>query len=405
MTEADDKKAYEEWKQCREREMQTEQQAAAGVTLRWTTTEQRRGRVKLFLPPEAVRATPAGPRLKHQTEIYGRMVYDWGAVLGKPTPEMIAETTRDLEDEKAHRCQVVCFTGEAARQAAEHETIVALQGTAEQTKQLQTILGGLDLRDLHKQEVKTLEKKIKEWAQYHGRPYGKRWTARDDEQGKQIEKMTRMLKGLGLTHEEITRRLHEESQTQREPGETDHNGDVQMVSGSEQPTDKDDDSGTRPWAPPYMDGGGGEGGGRQIGGDDDPYLRMGQEPSHDESNDSEPIGPMTSSELQKRGRKVGDGRGTERSGSTWKKGLPKAMDVPGAWDVFNAETQPERTGRSTRAPPTQHQGAQEAGGRRTEEPTRRMTATETKKTEAKTRSNKSTPNGEKTQPPRGGRKP
>ena len=34
MTEEDDKRAYEEWKQCREREMQTEQQAAAGVTLR-----------------------------------------------------------------------------------------------------------------------------------------------------------------------------------------------------------------------------------------------------------------------------------------------------------------------------------------------------------------------------------
>ena len=382
--------------------MQTEQQAAAGVTLRWTTMEQRRGRVKLFLPPEAVRATPGGPRLKHQTEIYGRMVYDWGAVLGKPTPEMIAETTRDLEDDKAHRCQVVCFTGEAARQAAEHEAIVALKGSANQTKQLQTILGGLDLRDLHKQEMKTLESKIKEWAQYHGRPYGKT-TTKDEEHSRQIERMTRMLQSLGLTSEEISKRLYEESQTQgdpEEPRQTRHPGDVEMGSGSEQPTEKDNESGTQPWSPPYMDGGGGESGGRMTRGDNDPYLQVGREHSHDRSEDSEPIGPMTSSELQMMGRSVGGRRGTEKSGKTWRKGLPKTEDPPGAWEgynVYDAETQPERTGWSARSPPR--------GGRRIEETTRKTMATDTKKTDAKTRSNKSTSSGEKTQPPRGGRRP
>ena len=392
--EEENRRAYEEWKQNREREMQMEQQAAAGTTLRWTTTEQRRGRVKLFLPPEAVRATPMGPKLKHQTEVYGRMVYDWGAVLGRPTPEMIAETTRDLEDGEAHRCQVVCFTGGAARQAAEYETIVTLKGNAQQTQQLQKILGGVDLRDLRRQEIQTLEEKIKEWAEYHGRPYGQSWTTKDEEQSKQIEKMTRMLRRMGLTSEEIAKRLREESLTQEE--------DVEMGSGSEQPTEPDDSSKTRPWQPPYMDRNE-EDIQNRIHVDSDSYLRL-KEAADGDDSDSAPIGPMTNMELLTTRKQRTEQPGAVPGQRPWRKGLPKKMDKPGAWDVFNADTQPEQTRSDMQPGPSGQRGtAGTARGRNMEEGMRKTATTETRKTDAKTRSNKSGSSGEKTQPPRGGR--
>ena len=418
-----DRMAYEQWKQAREREMQAEQQAAAGTTLRWTTTEQRRGRVKVFLGPEAVRATPQGPRLKHQTEVYGRMVYDWGAVLGKPTPEMIVETTRDLEDPMAHRCQVVCFEGAAARVAAEYETIVTLKGDAKQTPMLQRILGRVDLRSLRQQELRTLEEKIREWAQYHGRPYSEGDGKGNGDQQKQIEKMTKMLKRMGLTDEQITKKLCEDTQAEGgwdgDEERRGEDGDVEMDTGSDRPTERDS-HGTIPWAAPYLEQQEDPRGG-MMKRESDSYLEMRagtrMSPDCDVSNDSDPIGPCTDNDLRKlwtgdpRGGsapKQKDRKGEEeeaRARKTWRKGLPKATDKEGEWDVYNAATQPSRAGRSggatsSSAGRTDHS----APTRRGEE--RRTTGgmSETKKAETKTRGAK-TPSTEKTQPPRGGRAP
>ena len=421
--EEHDRMAYEQWKQAREREMQVEQQATAGTTLRWTTTEQRRGKVKVFLGPEAVRATPQGPRLKHQTEVYGRMVYDWGAVLGKPTPEMIVETTRDLEDPMAHRCQVVCFEGAAARVAAEYETIVTLKGDAKQTPMLQRILGRVDFRSLRQQELRTLERKIREWAQYHGRPYSEGDGKGNGDQQKQIEKMTKMLKRMGLTDEQINKKLCEDTQAEGgwdgDEGRRENDDDVEMDAGSDGPTERDS-QGTVPWAAPYLeqqedprDG--------VMKRESDSYLEMrtgaGTSPDCDVSNDSDPIGPCTDNDLRRlwagepRGGSAPaqkDRRGEEeeaRARKTWRKGLPKAADKEGEWDVYNAATQPSRAGRnggstSSSAGRTDHSAATRKG----EEKRTNGGMNETKKAETKTRSAK-TPSTEKTQPLRGGRAP
>ena len=220
---------------------------------------------------------------------------------------------------------------------------------------------------------------------------------------KQVQAMTKMLQELGLSEKEIQRRM-KETMSGKGGGKQQQNQaqDTQMTASSASSTEINEDQGgtdgTMPWAPPdattYTD----------TRGDTTVKWEAESVRTHDTYLDGVSIGdaqmedsddgvrPMTHSEL------CGIWAGEEREKPRrWKKGLGKAADGEGEWDVYNAETQRPASSKvhETRA----HKRAERNRG----EPV------DAKKTAAKqTKPAKANTVGEKErnqQPPRGGRRP
>ena len=351
----DEREGYKKWQEMRNREIQAEQAAAAqGTEMRWAAKEQRAGKVRLWLPEEAVRMTRDGPRLKEPIETYGKIIFDWGATLNTPTAAQLAQCTRELHDKEAYRVQAVCLPGPAAQVAEMHETIVALQGSPNQRTVLQRILGGVDFREMRKSEMRSLEDAIQQWTELHGRPMNRKPRAMDE----QLRAMQRMLRTMGMTETQIREKM-EEHMSQNEAGEDgydptqapeiivpDEDGEDEDDSMSIAGTDVDhNETGRSRWQTQtmrrtYTDKAYVIGNSQSTGTDTqkvDSYLEgatIGGEPEDVEMGDDDTIRPMTNEELQEAWK----GKTTETRASGWKKGLTKAVDKPGDWAAFGTKT-------------------------------------------------------------------
>ena len=401
--EQDDQAAYKKWQNMREAEIAAEQAALnggpTGVEMRWGAREQRTGKVRLWLPEEAIRMGPAGPELKDPHEVYGKYVFDWAAVLNGPTARQLAEATKDTTDTTAYRVQAVSMSPEAARTAERYECIVSLQATTNQKEKLQQLLGRMDLREMRETEFRTLERALHGWAEQHGRPV----QFEIPDVSKQVQAMTKMLQELGLTEKEIQRRMKEtitgKGNAKPQPDQTQ---DTRMVASSASSTELNEDHGeaeeTVPWAPPeggrtYMDAQGSAPTKWEAESvrTHDTYLdgiSIG-DAQMDDSDDG--VRPMTHSELSEIwGTK--DREGPQK----WKKGLGKEIDRPGEWDVYNAETQRPMSSKvhETRA----QKRAEKSRGEPVD--ARKTAAKQTKPTKASSANDKE----RNQQPPRGGRR-
>ena len=406
--EQDDQEAYRKWQQIRESEIQAEQMAAngaaGGAEMRWGAREQRQGKVRLWLPEEAVRMGKDGPELKTPAEVYGKYIFDWAAVLNGPDSRKLAEATRDLSDTGAYRVQAVSMSPDAARTAERYECIISLQATTEQRERLQKLLGRMDLREMRETEFQTLEQALKAWAGKHGRPV--QYEVPDVSM--QVRAMTRMLQDMGLTDKQIRMRMEAHLTGKGGPEAQQKTEDVQMTMSSASSTEiaderRGDADNTVAWHPP-SDGGTYTGTHHVTAttweGDSgrtrpDSYLEgvsIGDADMEEDSDDG--VRPMTNEELQEIWRKDG-----ERKQTAWKKGLGRNADKEGDWDVYNAETQRPT---SSKIHETRGNAKKAERGKKGED------ALDAKKTSTKqTRSSKGISSGERDrnqQPPRGGRK-
>ena len=337
----------------RAKEIQAEQAAAAGgLELRWVAREQRQGKVRLWLPEEAVKIGPHGPELRDPLEVYGKMVFDWSATLNTPSASELAQCTRELHDQDAYRVQTVAFPGHVARIAEKHECILAVQGTPTQRKTLQALFGGIDFRELMGAETRRLEQALKRWADEFGRPTNRKIRNVDE----QIRAMTEMLREMGLSEAQIRKKLDErmedadngerggprrQEQQRREQWAdesidgTDVGTDVEMQDSARaqtipetQTTYTDPQQEGQPWKT--------EGTYTQSTGGDS-YIEgvtIGGSQQDVEMDDDEIVRPMTNEEIQRTWKRT-TGEGSEKT--RWKKGLGKSADKAGDWERFNQD--------------------------------------------------------------------
>ena len=152
-----------------------------------------------------------------------------------------------------------------------------------------------------------------------------------------------------------------------------------------------------------------------------PYQNVIESGKSQGNSDESPKGPMTSGEIhavwkqpkdraEKTKKKETDKQKTGGTGGTsWKKGLPKSVDKPGEWDVYNADTLP---GAADAERDKGKRNETRANASRRDENAKRGGQVDTKKTDTKIRPPRDAPSTassttaphKKGQPPRGGRK-